>query len=55
MLISCLLIKLDAVIDFEQVNYTFLEGTTGSICVTITNPVTIDVQFIDFPVASFGN
>lgn len=34
-------------LNFEQFNYTFLEGTTGSVCLTITNPITLaeDTQF----------
>ena len=33
-----------AIVDFEQFNYTFPEGSIGSICVSIVNPVILGVE-----------
>ncbi len=38
-----------AIIDFEQFNYTFPEGSTGSVCVTIMNPVILGMEVSLFP------
>ena len=34
-----------AILDFEELNYTFPEGSIGSVCVSIVNPVILDVAF----------
>jgi hypothetical protein len=44
-----LTIILVAIIDFEQFNYTFPEGSTGSVCVTIVNPVILGMEVSLFP------
>ena len=38
-----------AIIDFEQFNYTFSEGSIGSVCVTIVNPVILGMEMSLFP------
>ena len=38
-----------AIIDFEQFNYTFPEGSIGSVCVSIMNPVILGMEVSLFP------
>lgn len=38
-----------AIIDFEQFNYTFPEGSIGSVCITIVNPVVLGMEVSPFP------
>ena len=38
-----------AIFDFEQFNYTFPEGSIGSVCVTIMNPVILGMEVSLFP------
>ena len=42
-----------AIVDFEQFNYTFPEGSIGSVCISIVNPVILGVEMSLF-YAIFG-
>ena len=50
----CQINSLAAIFEFEEIFYTFPEGSDGSICLTISNSVTIDTPQI-FNIVLLGN